>query len=810
MRQIHPEKAIICLTLFLLPAALLSPGQGSQAAPPARPLSGNSPGYLTANAPKMTWSTFLGGSWDDQPFSTAVDANGNVYVAGYSLASWGSPIRPWSGGFVDAYVAKLNSAGALQWNTFLGGSQADHGYGIALDASGNVYVTGWSAGTWGTPLNPFAGDEDVFVAKLNTNGILQWNTFLGGPGYQEGWAIFVDAGGNIYLAGETDETWGSPVESFTGGVDGFAAKVSGLGVPMWHTFMGGLGNDFVRSMAVNLSGDVYVAGISDASWGSPVRPFSSGYTDAFAAKINSLGGRQWNTFLGSSDWDEGYGVAVDTASNAYVTGWSNANWGSPVRPFDTAADAFAVKLSTSGTLLWNTFLGGPSDDQGYAVAVDASGSLYVTGDSLATWGSPALPFSTSRDAFAARLDGSGALAWNAFLGGTDSDTGRAVASDSTGNVYVVGKSSSTWGSPVRPYAANIDTFVAKIVQERPLWEARHAAGDFDGDGADELAVDFGATGAWLWDNGAWSQLTPVNPESLLAAPVEGGQPDQLLADLGAQGVWLWGGGAWTQLSGVNAESLAVVDGDSDDNSEVLGDFGAAGLWYWSGTDWTQLSGVNADYAMGMDYDGNGRDDVIGDFGPTGLWLYDGDTWTQLSGVDADFVTVADFTDDGISESLVGDFGATGLWKWTITGWPPYNPLTATWTQLSGVNADYVVIGNPDPAPGEEIFGDFGPTGLWLWTGGVWSILSGVNAEYFVWIDINGDWIDELAVDFGAMGLWFWDAGAWTQISGVDPDYLMIADTDGDDKYELLADFGTLGLWVWNDSAWTQISANNPE
>ncbi len=804
-------KIVLVVGLVLLPAArILKAGSGAQAGPPAKPLSGGLPPNFAAGAIAMPWSTFLGGAWDDQPYATAVDANGSIYVAGYSLATWGAPIRSWSGGFVDAYVAKLSSSGVLQWNTFLGGSTADHGYGIAVDGAGNVYVTGWSDGTWGAPLNPFAGEEDVFIAKLNTNGVLQWNTFLGGPGYEEGWAVFVDAVGNIYLAGGTYETWGSPMAPYAGGEDGFVAKLNNLGTVVWNTFMGGAGNDSLRSLAVSAAGSAYVAGFSDMTWGSPVRSFSSGYFDAFAAKIYSTGGLEWNTFLGSSDWDEAYGIALDSGSNAYVTGWSNADWGTPVRAFDVGPDGFAVKLSPSGALSWNTFLGGSSDDLAYAAAVDSGGTLYVAGESLGTWGSPAIPFSSNYDAFAARVGGDGALLWNAFLGGSDSDLGRTMALDATGNIYVVGKSSATWGSPVRPYTANIDTFVAKIVQEPPLWAARHAAGDFDGDGADELAIDFGASGAWMWNAGAWSQLTPVNPESLLTAWVEGGQPDQLVADLGALGVWQWGGGAWTQLSGVNAESLAVIDDDADGNREVLGDFGPAGLWYWSGTSWTQLSGVNADYAMGMDYDGNGSDDVIGDFGPTGLWLYNHDTWTQLSGVNADYVTVADFTDDGISESLVGDFGPTGLWKWTISAWPPYNPLTATWTQLSGVNADYVVVGNPDPAAGEEIIGDFGLTGLWVWTGGTWSILSGVNAEYFVWTDIDGNWVDEIAVDFGAMGLWFWDAGAWTQISGVNPEYLMIADVDGDDKYELLADFGTLGLWVWNDAVWTQISANNPE
>jgi hypothetical protein len=482
-------------------------------------------------------------------------------------------------------------------------------------------------------------------------------------------------------------------------------------------------------------------------------------------------------------------------------------------------DAFLVKVNAAGTgFVYGGYIGGSGDDYATGVDVDISGRAYISGYTSSTEAS--FPVSGGADltynggaldGFVAKVKASGGgLEHCGYLGGSAIDYAYDIVSDgsvilTTGFTDTAGTGFPTIAGPDLTPNGGHDIFVAKL-QEPPLWEPRHAAGDFDGDGADELAVDFGATGAWLWDNGAWSQLTPANPECLLTAQVEGGQPDRITADLGALGVWQWGGGVWTQLSGLNADSLAVFELDADGNSEVLGDFGAAGLWYWSGYDWNQISGVDADYMTGTDF---AAYRASGDFGAAGLWLW-GDGWLQLSGVNADYMTVADFSDDGISESLVCDFGATGLWKWTMTAWPPYNPLTATWTQLSGVNADYVVIGNPDPTPGEEIIGDFGPTGLWLWTSGLWSILSGANPEYFVWIDIDGNWIDELAVDFGAMGLWFWDAGAWTQISGVDADYLMIADPDADDKYELVADFGSLGLWVWNDGAWAQISANNPE
>jgi CSLREA domain-containing protein len=180
--------------------------------------------------PTLTWNTFLGAGGNDVGYAIAVDGSGNVYVAGRSSATWGSPVRSHQGGSGDAFVAKLNSSGDLQWNTFLGADNSDYGYGIAVDSSGNIYVAGatfWTS--WGSPVRPYTGGFDAFVAKLNGSGALQWNTFLGGSGNEHGKTITLDSSGNVYIGGYSSASWGSPVRAHTGGYDAFAAKLNSSG-----------------------------------------------------------------------------------------------------------------------------------------------------------------------------------------------------------------------------------------------------------------------------------------------------------------------------------------------------------------------------------------------------------------------------------------------------------------------------------------------------------------------------------------------------------------------------------------------------
>ena len=366
---------------------------------------------LDAVTGALTWNTFLGGANSDIGRSIATDAAGNVYVTGRSLAAWGAPVRAYSGNF-DVFVARLNAAnGVLTWSTFLGGGSGDDGFGIATDAGGNVYVTGLSNATWETPIRAFTvGGSNAFVARLNAaTGVLTWNTFLGGGAGEVGQGIATDAAGNVYVTGSSTGAWGTPVLAFVGSGDAFVARlVATTGVLTWNTFLGGVGVDVGLGIATDAAGNLYVTGYSEAAWGTPVRAYSAG-ADAFVARLAATGALTWNTFLGAAGTDEGNGIATDTAGNVYVTGASNATWGTPVRAYTSGFDALVARLNAaSGALAANTFLGAAGSDEGFAIATDSAGNAYATGFSSGTWGTPVRAHSGSDDAFVARLAASAA------------------------------------------------------------------------------------------------------------------------------------------------------------------------------------------------------------------------------------------------------------------------------------------------------------------------------------------------------------------------------------------------------------------
>jgi len=330
-------------------------------------------GNLTESAP-IAWQEKNG---QRQPVAVAFALNG-AQELGFKLGDHDPALPVW----IDP---------TLSWNTFLGGVLTDEGNAIAVDSSGNIYVTGQSKATWGSPQRvfgdcsvgvPIVGDFggcDAFVAKLDSTGTLLWNTFLGGTGSDTGHGIAVDGNGNVYVAGSSQATWGNPQQAFGGcrvsGVpaladsscDAFAAKLDSKGQLVWNTFLGGDGHDYGGAIAVDGSGNAYVAGGSENPWGNPQRAFGGSYNfvgDAFAAKLDSnTGNLVWHTFLGGKGAEEGGGIAVDGNGNAYVTGYSafhdlDADWGNPIRASVNDQGSFVAKLDGSGQLVWNTFLGG--------------------------------------------------------------------------------------------------------------------------------------------------------------------------------------------------------------------------------------------------------------------------------------------------------------------------------------------------------------------------------------------------------------------------------------------------------------------
>jgi len=410
----------------------------------------------------LGWHTFIGSPGEAYSWAIAVDGSGNVYVAGQSDTTWGTPVNPFSGGYEDAFVAKFDNNGVLQWHTFMG-SYNSSGYGIAVDGSGNVYVIGVSDDSWGTPINDHAGYYDVFVAKLNSSGILQWHTFMGSSDLDWAEGIAVDGIGNVYVVGWSYDPWGTPINPYNDMRDAFAAKLDNNGIRQWNTFLGSVNDDYGNAIAVESSGYVYVAGSSAETWGTPINPYNDWF-DAFAVKLDNSGTLQWNTFLGSEYSDEAYGLDVDASGNIYISGYSAETWGTPVNPYaGISDDAFAAKLNSSGIRQWHTFMGSTHDDTGNSIAVGGNGKVYVAGSSMKTWGTPIYPYTDESDVFAAELNNSGVRQWHTFMGSSDGDRGYGVAVDGSGNVYITGDSGETWGTPVNPHGGGFrDGFVAKI------------------------------------------------------------------------------------------------------------------------------------------------------------------------------------------------------------------------------------------------------------------------------------------------------------------------------------------------------------
>lgn len=441
------------------------------------------------NAP---WNTFLGGGDDDKSYGMVGDGDGNNYVLGVSSASWGNPVRPYSMGS-DVYVAKVDGTGAISWNTFLGGAGWDVDGGITVDDAGNIYVIGYGDATWGSPQQAYSGGMDVSVAKLDPSGMLLWNTFVGGGGTETAGGIVVDENGSIYVSGSSTGTWGGePLRAYTGAEDVFVAKLDSSGALIWNTFLGGNGSEFSHQVALDGSGNILVTGHGYATWGNPLLDYTDSI-DAFVVKLDSYGALQWNTFIGGNNGREvGYDLALDASNNIYITGHSTADWGDPLHSYNGGQDILVVKLDSSGTFLWNTFLGGSGTDYGYGIDIDEAGNLSIAGGSNAAWGYPMGAYNGDYDALVVKLNSSGGLLAGTFLGGSGLDKGYGIALDESGNVYTSGYSNTNWGDPLRTYTAFNDAFVARInLDLAPLIVASVTRADSNPTAATE--VDFMVT-----------------------------------------------------------------------------------------------------------------------------------------------------------------------------------------------------------------------------------------------------------------------------------------------------------------------------
>ena len=379
----------------------------------------------------------------------------------------------------------------LIYSTYLGGSGLDYAYAVAVDSIGNTYVTGGAGSTnfptTGGMQTSLRGAEDIFVTKINPNGSAKlYSTYLGGGAPDEGRGIAVDVQGNAYLTGSTgsiDFPTKNPIQGSPGGSgDAFLVKLNATGSALvYSTYLGGNGTDAGAAVALDAAGNAYVVGSTfstDFPTKNPFQAARGAQEDAFAAKVNAAGtALVYSTYLGGNGVDEGNGIAVDAAGNAYLTGYTastNFPLASPLRSSNAASvDAFVTKLNPAGSaLVYSTYLGGSATDYGTAIAVDASGSAYVTGivtsDDFpvvnaidATLGSHAVD-----DVFVTKFNPSGsALVYSTYLGGGSADDPYAIALDQAGNVYITGRTNSSdfpLTNPIQSARVAFDMFVTEI------------------------------------------------------------------------------------------------------------------------------------------------------------------------------------------------------------------------------------------------------------------------------------------------------------------------------------------------------------
>lgn len=406
----------------------------------------------------------------------AVDAAGNVYLTGTELSFVGPVFSQTSVLIKLDDTGTPVYTTHIEQELKMGGIIVS---GVAVDQSGSIYITGYAERSGLPTVNAFqavyGGMGDAFVAKLKSDrsGFV-YLTYLGGSGFDGGRRIAVDSSGNAYVTGSTcsadfpivnsaQASFGSKGGS---GCDAFAAKLDPTGAALiYSTYIGGSSDEYGLAISVDSSGNAYVAGSTTSTDFPTANPLqaelgrcadtNSLCRDAFVTKLNASGGIVYSTYLGGTGPDQANGIAADAAGNAYITGSTISTDFPTLQAFqselspnawaENCGDAFVVKVDPSGKLVYSTYLGGSGCDSASAIAVDADGNAYVAGsaDSSNFPTTSSVPAPALFTAFVAKLNAAGnALLFSTYVGpNTDEERstgGDAIALDATGKLYVAG------------------------------------------------------------------------------------------------------------------------------------------------------------------------------------------------------------------------------------------------------------------------------------------------------------------------------------------------------------------------------------
>jgi FlgD Ig-like domain/Beta-propeller repeat len=436
-----------------------------------------------AQAPEHLWSEGFGGFSNDVGTAIGVDALGNVVVVGYfsQAMNLGGANLVSAGGF-DIFVAKYDANGAHLWSQRFGGPGDDKALAVALDGSGNIFVTGYFNGTvnFGGGNLVTAWGNDMFLAKYNASGAHQWSQRFGGVsgevGNAAGIAVAVDGSGNVLATGDFNGTanFGGGNFASAGNLDIFLAKYNANGVHQWSQHFGSFFDDSGAAVAVDGSGYIFMTGFFNhlVDFGGGAFDTGAG-SDVFLAKYDANGVHQWSRSFGNAYDAHGTGLAVDGSGNVVVTGGFSGTvdfGGGGIASAGFSTDIFLAKYNTNGVHQWSKRFGGGNVDVGSAVAMDGSGNVVVTGsfeNSVYFGGNLGWSSAGASDMFIARFSAGGVYQYSRAGGGAVDDFGNAVAVDGSGKAVVTGNYSGAadfGGASLAGSGAN-DIFIVKYGSE---------------------------------------------------------------------------------------------------------------------------------------------------------------------------------------------------------------------------------------------------------------------------------------------------------------------------------------------------------
>jgi Beta-propeller repeat len=683
--------------------------------------------------PVILFSGYFGGSGEDEITAVAIDSLNNVVVAGWT-ASTDLPMSggamPHYGGGVDAFVASFRpNGGGLNYCTYLGGSGDDRAFGLAIDSTRNVYLTGWTSsknfpvlGALQLHLN---GTRDAFVTKLNAAGnALIYSTYLGGASVDAGYAIGVDATNSAAIVGDSTSTnlpvTSRAVQKTPGGAqDVFVAKLTPQGNSLVYlTYLGGNGVDHGSCIYVAPPGGVFVGGYTWSTNFPTLLPFqarSGGGQDGFFAKLTGDGSALvWSSYLGGSGGSVGAPEEVnaiyrDANLNIVIAGTtSSPNFPVTAGAFQTTfgggTDGFIIKFASSTQLLGSTYLGGSLNDGITAMTLDFHGLPYLTGTTDSTDFPVQRPLQSGNagamDAFVVKMSSDlSTMLFGTYLGGTGSDGGNAIAVDFESSIVVAGQTSSgnfPVAGSVRGYSEDVlASFITKIAPPFMVGVAYGTAG------SETITVD-------PWHIAAYPQSTAYGNATDLSIVGDWDGSGKKRIGLFRNGTWI------LDINGngvVDAGDKTVVFGQAGD-VPVVGDWlgtGHVGLGLFrQGTFILDLSGHLSGVATG-------QSDATFAFGQGG-----------------DVPIVADWSGSGTTK--VGIF-RNGLWIVDYAGARAMNGTNRTYNY--GQAGDLPVVGDWDSSGHPSKIGIY-RAGLWV-------------------LDYDGDntltipYVNEMAFGFGAAG-----------------------------------------------------------